>query len=365
MSRSSPAPGTRAAPKEAGPLRQRVGGRASIAVTITITCVLGLLAFTSSTDATPATAKPHAVFGSVSGSPHLRASFKREFQSRFVHANGIRQHAVIGGEGPPLLLVHGWPENWYAWRLMMPALARHFTVIAPDQRGIGLTQKTKAGYDSATLADDLAALMTKLGYHRYSVVGHDTGYIIAYALAADHRDQVKRLAVTEIPGPPGVGEDPSLFPPEPVNNKVWHIPFNRVNDELIVEMVHSNAEGFYGYEFAVQAGGATLPKYAIDYYIELYDRDRCTLRSSFGLYRAWLTHIDQNRQRSQRPLTIPVLGIGGENSWGARPGDAMTLVAANVRTVVIPGVGHWVAETAPQRMTRTLTSFLAPASPSS
>ncbi|OKI46817.1 hypothetical protein A6A27_36790 [Micromonospora sp. CB01531] len=74
--------------------------------------------------------------GSVSGDLRLPAGFGTIFTSRFIYANGLRQHAVIGGGGPPLLLVHGWPENWYAWRFLMPALARDFTVIAVDQRGI-------------------------------------------------------------------------------------------------------------------------------------------------------------------------------------------------------------------------------------
>ena len=141
--------------------------------------------------------------GSVSGAPNLPDGFTDTFTSRYVNAGGLRQHAVIGGEGPPLLLVHGWPENWYAWRLLMPALARDFEVIAVDQRGIGLTDKPRDGYDTGTLAGDLVALMDALGHQRFAVVGHDTGYIISYALAADHPDRVDRLVVAEVPGPLG------------------------------------------------------------------------------------------------------------------------------------------------------------------
>ena len=143
-------------------------------------------------------------FGSVTGSPRLSRDFARTFRSQIIQANGIRQHAVIGGDGPPLLLVHGWPENWYAWRSLMPTLARDFTVIAVDQRGIGLSDKPRDGYDTATLANDLVGLMDALGHDRFAVVGHDTGYTITYALAADHRDRVDRVALAEIPGPPGV-----------------------------------------------------------------------------------------------------------------------------------------------------------------
>ncbi len=82
---------------------------------------------------------------------------------------------VTGGEGPPLLLMHGWPQTWYAWRMLMPVLARGFQVIVPDQRGTGLSAKPEGGYDTATLAGDLVALMHVLGHQRFAVVGHDTG----------------------------------------------------------------------------------------------------------------------------------------------------------------------------------------------
>ena len=81
--------------------------------------------------------------------------------------------------------MHGWPENWYAWRRVMPALARDFEVIAVDQRGIGRSDKPASGYDTGTLAGDLVALMDALGHERFAVVGHDTGHFISYALAAD------------------------------------------------------------------------------------------------------------------------------------------------------------------------------------
>jgi pimeloyl-ACP methyl ester carboxylesterase len=87
----------------------------------------------------------------VFGAPNLPAGFTDTFTGRFIDAGGLRQHAVIGGEGPPLLLVHGWPRTWYAWRIVMPALARGYTVFAPDQRGMGLADKPRDGYDAGTL----------------------------------------------------------------------------------------------------------------------------------------------------------------------------------------------------------------------
>jgi pimeloyl-ACP methyl ester carboxylesterase len=342
--------------------RALLGGAAAVAGTAAL-APLDALAAGSAQAAGGAAARPSHIPkgpGSVSGAPHLPAGFRRTFTSRFVHAGGIRQHVVIGGDGPPLLLVHGWPENWYAWRLLMPALARDFTVIAVDQRGIGLTDKPRDGYDSATLAGDLAALMDALGHRRFAVVGHDTGYFVGYALAADHRDRVDRLAVAEVPGPPTMDLSPPMFAPESLNNRLWHIPFNRVDDELIVDMVRGNADAFYRYEFTIQSGGAMPPEYAIRYYISLYNRNRDALRATFGLYRAWDATLAQNARRQASPLTIPVLGIGGEKSWGVRAGEGMRPFATDVQTVVIPGVGHWVAETAPAEMLVALTAFLGP-----
>ncbi|MEI5585471.1 MULTISPECIES: alpha/beta fold hydrolase [unclassified Agromyces] len=301
--------------------------------------------------------------GSVAGAPQLARGFTDTFRDRFVEANGIRQHIVIGGEGPPLLLVHGWPENWWAWRFMMMDLARQYTVVAVDQRGIGLTDLTPTGYDAGTLAADLAALMQALGYARYAVVGHDTGYIISYALAADYPDRVAQVVLAEIPGPPGVGEHPlgpPFFVPAADNNRLWHIAFNRVDDELIVDMVKSNALKYYGYEFAVQSGGQTLPKETVRYYTDLYTRNRETLRASFGLYRAWDQTLGQNMQRGTVSLPMPVLGVGGEKSWGAAAAGALTGAANDLRSAVVPGVGHWLAEQAPEQMVHIISEFLAP-----
>src|SRR6476646_11815605 len=113
--------------------------------------------------------------GSVSGAPGLPAGFGDTYSSRYVDAGDLRLHAVTGGEGPPLLLVHGWPQTWYAWRMLMPALARDFFVVAPDQRGIGLSGKPQDGSDTATLAGDMVALMEALGHRRFALYGTDVG----------------------------------------------------------------------------------------------------------------------------------------------------------------------------------------------
>jgi len=294
--------------------------------------------------------------GSVSGAPDLPAGFTDTFASSYVDSGDVRLHAVIGGEGPPLLLVHGWPETWYAWRLLMPALARDFEVIAVDQRGIGLSDKPAQGYDTGTLAGDLVALMDALGHQRFAVVGHDTGFAISYALAADHPGRVDRVALAEIPGPPEPTHSPPLFVPEPLNNRLWHLSFNRVAT-LAEQLITGREDVFFGYEFAIQGGH--LADAVIDYYVGLVS-DPDALRGSLAWYRAFDATLAQNAERASRPLTMPVLAIGGAASWGERVEEAMKALADDVQGVVIAGAGHWVAEEAPEELLAALMAFLAP-----
>ena len=295
--------------------------------------------------------------GSVSGAPNLPPGFTDTFTSRYVDAGGLRQHVVIGGDGPPLLLVHGWPQNWYAWRLVMPALARDFQVIAPDQRGIGLTDKPENGYDSGALANDLVALMDALGHQRFAVVGTDTGLPIGYALAADNPDRVARVALAEVPGPPGAVPSPPFFAPKPLNNRLWHISVNRL-DNVNEQLAKGREEIYFGYEFGIQAG-KKLPDDVINYYVDLL-RNPDSLHSTFAFYREWDTMMAQNEKRKNQPLTMPVLAIGGEASAGEQVGNAMKSLANDVQTAVIPGAGHWFAEEAPEETLAALTAFLAP-----
>ena len=295
--------------------------------------------------------------GSVAGAPNLPDGFTGTFTSRYVDTGELRQHVVTGGDGPPLLLVHGWPQTWYAWRLVMPALARHFQVVAPDQRGTGLSGRPEDGYDTGTLAADLAALMDALGHRRFAVAGHDTGMWIGYALAADHPDRVARLAVAETPLP-GVSPSPPLFANAHLNNALWHFAFNRlaeVNDQLAA----GREDVYFGWQFATKAA-RPLPDYAVRHYIDTLAADPAALHASFAIYRALDATIAQNQQRKTRRLRIPVLGIGGAHSLREQVADTMKLAADDVQTLVIPGCGHHPAEETPDETLDALTAFLAP-----
>jgi pimeloyl-ACP methyl ester carboxylesterase len=286
--------------------------------------------------------------GSVSGAPNLPSGFTDTFSSRYVDAGDVRLHAVIGGDGPPLLLVHGWPESWYAWRMVMPALARDFRVVAVDQRGMGLSDKAADGYDTGTLATDLVALMEALGHRRFAVVGHDTGFAISYALASDHPDRVERAALLEIPRSPGTAPSPPVLVPGPLNDRLWHLTFNRL-DTINEQLVTGREDIFYRWEF--DAAAKKLPDEAIDYYVRGFSNPD-SLRSNFGFYRALDTTIAQDAERKTRRLTMPVLAIGGAASFGDHVGEALRLVADDVQSLVIPDTGHSSPRSHPKSCSR-------------
>ena len=297
--------------------------------------------------------------GAVSGAPNLPEGFTDTFTSRYIDAGDVRLHAVIGGNGPPLLLIHGWPQTWYAWRMLMPELARHFEVIAVDQRGIGLSDKPKDGYDTATLAIDVVALMDALGHQRFALYGTDTGMPIAYAVAADHPERVERLVVSEAPLP-GASPSPPLFLPPQLNARLWHLTFNQLPAEVNEALVTGREHIFFGAEFAASAGVKQLPDETVEYYINTLASDSEALRGSFEFYRAIPTTSTQNAERKNRRLTMPVLAIGGAESGMEGVEATMKLVADDVQGVVLSGAAHWVAEQAPEELLAALTEFLNP-----
>jgi pimeloyl-ACP methyl ester carboxylesterase len=299
--------------------------------------------------------------GSVSGAPHLPEGFRDVFTSRYIDTGDLRLHAVTGGQGSPLLLIHGWPQTWYAWRMVMPALAQHHRVVAVDQRGIGLSDKPADGYDTATLAADIVAAMDALGHDRFAVYGTDVGMPIAYALAADYRDRVDRLAVSEA-FLPGIGAGTALAPlllRDPLfNARLWHLAFNQLPAEVNEALVRGREDVFFGAEFDSSAGTNKLPAEVIGYYIRMLRSDRDALRGSFGFYRALWSSADQNVKRGEHKLTAPVLAMGGAESSRDTIGPIMLEVAENVQTVIVQGAAHWVAEQAPAQIVTSLEAFL-------
>ena len=298
-------------------------------------------------------------FGSVHGVPTLPTGFAEVFASYAVPAGKLRLHAVIGGKGPPLLLLAGWPECWYVWREMMLPLAARFTVVAVDPRGVGLSDKPRDHYDSKSLAGDMFALMSALGHERFAMVGHDVGMWVGYAMAADQPDRIERIALGEAIIP-GVAQSPPLIPEDrKLNDFLWHNNFCRGRG-IDEEMVVGREEIFFGYQFTKIDTPTPIPAEVRGFFIESLKRDREALRASFEYYRAIDEHIPQNRERMKTKLTMPVLGFAGSLACGDEVETQLRLVATDVRCSVIKDCGHFVPEERPAQLLDRLDPFLTP-----
>jgi pimeloyl-ACP methyl ester carboxylesterase len=298
-------------------------------------------------------------FGSVRGVPTLPPGFTDVFESYRVSTGEIDLHTVIGGQGPPLLLLGGWPQNWYIWREVMLPLSERFTLVVPDPRGLGISDKPIGGYDKGTIGRDLFGLMSALGHDRFAMVGHDCGMWVGYAMAADQPERIERIALGEAIIP-GVAVSPPLIPDErPLNDFLWHNNFCRVRG-VTEELVAGREEIFFDYQFTKIPVPNPIPADVRNFYVDLLKRDRRTLTASFDYYRAIDVDIPANRARMQRRLTMPVLGFAGELACAGAVEEQLRRVAADVRCTIIEECGHFVPEEAPEKLITLLCAFLEP-----
>jgi pimeloyl-ACP methyl ester carboxylesterase len=188
--------------------------RLAAIILVTVSTTVTLIGCTSSFNA----AGPPPASAAASASGHnCMPNFASGFDSRFAQVNGQAIHYWIGGTGPVLVLLHGYPEDGYTWHEVAPQLAATHTVIVPDLRGFGQSSRPETGYTTGELSEDVYQLITSLGYRQVDVAGHDWGGAVAYALAAAHRDSVRRMANLEAGAPPGFGQEaaqnqnPQLF----------------------------------------------------------------------------------------------------------------------------------------------------------
>ncbi|HWW51926.1 MAG TPA: alpha/beta hydrolase [Verrucomicrobiae bacterium] len=276
------------------------------------------------------------------------------FKSGYQTVGAIKLHYVAGGEGRPVLLVPGWPETWYAWRKVMPALARNRRVIAVDTRGMGGSGRPVGGYDMASTAADLHGLMNQLGYRQYAVVGHDIGMWIGYALAADFPHDVDRLAVIEAMIP-GLTPTPPLFLPPEQNLRRWHFMFNQLPD-LPEALIAGRERVFLSWLFEHYAYRPDMV--AIDEYIRAYSVPGA-MRAGFEYYRAIPETMAQNKKRAETKLEMPVLAIGGDHANGLTPKQTMEPVATKLSGGVLPECGHFAPEECPDALLELLLPFLS------
>lgn len=266
--------------------------------------------------------------------------------------NGVRLHYVRAGQGDPVVLLHGWPQTWYQWRKIIPALAQRYTVIAPDMRGLGDSSKPATGYDKRTVAEDIYQLVRQLGFERILLVGHDWGGPVAYAYACAHPNDVRKLVILDV-GIPGAGLEHALtFRPE---RSIWHIQFHHVRD-LPEALVAGRERTYLTWFYRTAYNPTAISEEDIDEYVRCYSAPG-GLRAGFEYYRAIFTDVEHNQENARSKLKMPVLALGGERGFGQMALLSMQLLAENVRGGVIERCGHWIAEEHPDYLLEQLAAF--------
>jgi haloacetate dehalogenase len=274
-------------------------------------------------------------------------------------ANGLRMHYLRGGDGPPVVFLHGWPQTSHCWRKVLPALAGDYTVIAPDLRGYGRTDKPRDGYDKRTMAADVSALVESLGFDRVAVVGHDRGARVGHRWGLDRPDQVSRLAVLDILPTREVWRRWSLD----IARRYWHWVFH-LQPDLPERLAGADVAGYLGYFFerwTYQRAG--LEPEAVAEYVRAFSAPGA-LRAGFDDYRASFPHdaeADDADHAAGKRLHMPVLALWGQAAlFGVAPvvevwGD----YADDVTGQAIEDCGHFLAEERPDELVALLRPFLA------
>ena len=272
-------------------------------------------------------------------------------ESRFTEVNGLRMHYLAAGStGDPVILLHGYAQTSHMWRPLMNELGKTRRVIAPDLRGFGDTTKAESGYDKKTMAQDVRALVRKLGIGKAAIAGHDIGLMVAYAYAAQYPSEVERIALMDA-FIPGVGDTTNLF----LLRDLWHFHFYGPVPLALVEGRERVYFEHFWNDFAAD-GTKSVSESDRRFYAAKYAQPGA-MKAGMEVFRNFDKDAIENREFSKTKLTMPMLVLGGEKSGGDFLISQARLVASNVEGVIIKGSGHWLIDEAPGQVIPRLMEF--------
>ena len=285
-----------------------------------------------------------------------------DFEHRYADLGDVTLHYVTLGKpsasAPPIVLLHGWPQTWYEWRQVMPLLAEHHPVIAPDLRGLGDSSRPHDGYDKRTVAGDVHQLLSDhLGLQAWHCAGHDWGGPVTFALGARDPDSMLTMTIIDVVIP---GDGGSFSQ----GGRRWHHAFH-MTPELPETLVTGREREYLGWfyrEFSWRPDA--IDEAAVTEYLRTY-REPSALRAGFAYYRELPRDAADNAALLETGfrLPMPVLALGGERAEargrGSEPEQSMRRVARNVTGFVVPDSGHFVPEEQPETVARHILAHVA------
>ena len=273
------------------------------------------------------------------------------FQVREIATNGTTLHVRVGGAGPAVVLLHGFGDTGDMWAPLATKLMKDHTVVVPDLRGMGLSAHPETGYEKKNQAVDIAGVLDDLKIATCELVTHDIGNMVGYAFAAQYPARVTRWALIDAPLP-GIGNWESIK----CAPQVWHFNFHGPDEERLV----AGRERVYLDRFwnELSADPKGIDEQTRRHYAALYARPHA-IHNAFSQFAAFTQDASDNRELlAKGKLTMPVLAVGAEKSFGTGMADELRVAAENVQGAVVPHSGHWVMEENPVDTMALVLEFL-------
>jgi pimeloyl-ACP methyl ester carboxylesterase len=279
-------------------------------------------------------------------------AFPAVFHSQMLETNGTSLFVRVGGQGPAVILLHGFGDTGDMWAPLAADLVKDHTVIVPDLRGMGLSAHPDSGYTKKNQALDIAGMMDALHVKEAALVSHDIGNMVGYALAAQLPKRITRWAVIDAPLP-GIGNwDTILRSP-----LLWHFNFRGPDEERLVkgrERIY--LDRFYN---ELSADPSRIDNATRNHYAALYAKPHA-MHDAFEQFGAFSQDAIDNQAllAAGGKLTMPVLAVGADRSFGAGMAVELRFVADDVSSAIVPQSGHWIMEENPQATIRIVSGFL-------
>jgi pimeloyl-ACP methyl ester carboxylesterase len=272
------------------------------------------------------------------------------FRVMDIQTQGAVIHVRVGGQGPAVLMIHGFGDTGDMWQPLAVELMRDHTIVVPDLRGMGLSSHPDTGYDKKNQAHDMAQVLDTLKIGKVDLVTHDIGNMVGYAFAAQYPERVQRWVVADAPLP-GIGPWEEILR----NPLLWHFNFRGPDVERLVagrERIY--LDRFYN---ELSANPKAIDEATRDHYAALYARPQA-MHDAFEQFHAFSQDASDNKVFAQKKLTMPILAIGADHSFGEQQAADLRFVATDVTPFVIKDSGHWIMDEQPGQMVAAVRSFL-------